>query len=225
MALAISTITAKWQRPLGVFKTFNQYKGATMRNPQGIATKRIGELLEQRFEYDSELSSLRVWYDHGTRELSRNVCQPTTYMGRRYGRDATLSGLDIAVTLGSKVLLIVEIEERTARPKIILGDIFGVVLADSVMIGKRRYSIKDVELLIAMVTPEKGKIAEKLSRLKRHVNKYIKALRDSGRSRSVRVVSIEPTTQDELVQRIEKRIRRIVNKKLRSCGVSRLRPS
>lgn len=191
-----------------------------MRNPQGIATKKIGELLEQRFNKDSKLSSLRVYYDHGTRRLSRNVFQPTTYMGRRYGRDATLSGLDIAVTLGSKVLVIVEIEERTARPKIILGDIFGVVLADSVMIGKRRYAVKDVELLIAMVTPEKGKIAGKLSRLKRHVNKYIKALRDSGRSKSVRMVSIEPATQDELVQRIEKRVRSIAKKKLRSSEVA-----
>ncbi|MBN2466304.1 hypothetical protein JXD38_11855, partial [candidate division WOR-3 bacterium] len=71
-----------------------------MTTTQGVLTGRIGQMLEQRFAQDAELAALRVFYDHGPRSKSEGVAQPTTYMGRRYGADATLSGLDIAVVLG-----------------------------------------------------------------------------------------------------------------------------
>lgn len=183
---------------------------------QGLATKEIAILLKHSLGKDSELKHLEICYDHGDRKISENVCQPTTYMGRRYGSDATLSGLDIVVKLRRKVLVVAEIEERTARPKTILGDIFAVVLADNAMISGDACKLRDVELLIAMITPEKGKIAEKLVRLERHANKYIKVLRDSGRSQSVRKVHIEPVSENDFIQCVEKRLRWIVKKKFRS---------
>src|SRR3989338_6649200 len=102
-----------------------------MDKKQGLQTRRIGEALEKSL---SAFEGVEVFYDHGTASSSQGVCQPTTYMGRRYGRDAMLSGLDIVVTFNRKVIVIVEIEEHAVRPKAILGDIFGVVLSGNLQI-------------------------------------------------------------------------------------------
>ncbi|MBN2465644.1 hypothetical protein JXD38_08515, partial [candidate division WOR-3 bacterium] len=108
-----------------------------------------------------------------------------------------------------------EIEERTSRPKTILGDIFGVVLADAARIGGRRYSIDRADVLVAMVAPKRGRLAAKYVRLERHVNKYVRVLRESGRSRSVRAVRIVTTTSEDLVRRIERLVRLTARKGLR----------
>jgi len=182
-------------------------RGARM---HGKMTVEVGRSLAKAFEEDGKLGGLGVFYDH---DCSGSV-QPTVYMGRRYGSDAALSGLDIVVASDRHVTVAVEIEERPSRPKVIVGDIFAVALADSLMIRGQRYSLRDVELIVAVVTSEKGKRADKLVRLERHVNKYIRVLRDSGRSRSIRAVRIVPTSPDDLVRRVDRLIRRTVGKGL-----------
>jgi hypothetical protein len=60
----------------------------------GKFTREVGEKLAMRFR---ACDDIKVFYDHGDSRTNQEVCQPTTYMGRRYGSDATLSGLDIAI--------------------------------------------------------------------------------------------------------------------------------
>jgi len=100
-----------------------------MKKSHGINTKAVAEQLKQMLDAAPDrFTSVKLFYDHGD-SSKPEVCQPTTYMGRRYGADATLSAVDIVVTKGSKVIIAVEIEESTIRPKTIIGDIFGIVLA------------------------------------------------------------------------------------------------
>jgi len=81
-----------------------------------VNTRAIAEQLKKKLDADPErFAKIEVFYDHGDPKRTE-VCQPTTYMGRRYGRDATLSGVDIVVTKGREVILAIEVEESTVRP-------------------------------------------------------------------------------------------------------------
>ncbi len=161
-----------------------------------------------------------VFYDHG-RSGDHNVCQPTTYMGRRYGADATLSGVDIVAVKDRKVIVVVEIEEGGFRPKTMLGDVFGVALADSMHIQGDRYVIEDAVIVIAVVHDGKGKKGEKCGRLERHLARYF--LRQP--SRSVSTIRVLPCSSEDIVRRIERLVRLELSKrKRRETSSSRTPP-
>ncbi|MBW2595997.1 MAG: hypothetical protein JRC93_08485 [Deltaproteobacteria bacterium] len=66
-----------------------------MGKPHGANTKAIAEQLKSKLDAELErFKDIRIFYDHGD-SSKHEVCQPTTYMGRRYGTDATLSDVDI----------------------------------------------------------------------------------------------------------------------------------
>lgn len=169
----------------------------------GINTRSIAEELKARLHADQKrFSGIDVFYDHGD-SSNAEVCQPTTYIGKRYGRDATLSGLDIVLAKDNNVFLAIEIEESQVRPKTVLGDIFGVVVADKMRIRKKTYSIKGTTLIVAIADEGKGKQSKKYLRLERHIKKYLKTRPSQGVSK-VRIVSCP---EDDLVRRIERLIR------------------
>ena len=123
----------------------------------GKRTRQIAEKLEKNLCADPErYSGVQLFYDHGDSSKTE-VCQPTSYMGRRYGADATLSGLDIVLIHKGRVFLLVEVEEGQARPKTILGDVFGVVLAERVSIGGKSYPIVDATMIVAMIISSRGR--------------------------------------------------------------------
>jgi hypothetical protein len=186
-----------------------------MMTTEAINTRKIAEQLEKRIKARTSadekwLAGIEIRYDHGDAAQSPSVCQPTAYMGRRYGSDATLSGVDIVLIKDGKVVLAVEVEEKQTRPKIILGDIFSLILAEGIHITKeghptekQSYPIDDAVIIIAVVTPEKGKKAEKYKRLERCVGESVNALSRAGK-RKVRIV---PSSEGDLVRRIERLIR------------------
>src|SRR5208282_2115899 len=105
----------------------------------GIKTRMIAEKLEEALCANQEqFSCIELFYDHGDKN-NPHVCQPTTYMGKRYGADATLSGLDIVLVKGRDAFLLVEVEESAVRPKTILGDVFGVAIADRIRIKQKQF--------------------------------------------------------------------------------------
>lgn len=169
----------------------------------GINTRIIGEKLKRQLDADkSRYAGIKIFYDHGD-SSKPEVCQPTTYMGRRYGSDATLSGIDIVAIKDNNVFLAVEIEESQIRPKIILGDIFGVALSDKIRIKERPYSVENATVIIAISDDGKGKQSDKYSRLERHINKYLK----SHPSKNVTKVRIITCKTNNLVRRIERLLR------------------
>ena len=174
----------------------------------GHRTRQIAERLEENLRADPErYSGVQLFYDHGDSSKTE-VCQPTAYMGRRYGVDATLSGLDIVLVYRGRVFLLVEVEESQVRPKTIIGDVFGVVLSERVSIRRRSYPIGDATMIVAMTVSGKGRQADKYIRLERHLRKYLNTLRDA-RPPQTRVDKIRIVTSDseDLVRRIERLVR------------------
>jgi hypothetical protein len=174
-----------------------------MGKTHGINTVAIAEQLKEKLEADPErYRNIKLFYDHGD-SSKPEVCEPTTYMGRRYGSDATLSAVDIVITRGKNVLLAVEVEESTVRPKTVLGDVFGIGLADKIRIKGKTYSMKDATAIVAIAVKSKGRQSEKYRRLERHLTRYFKA----NPSENIKKVRIVPCPIREIVRRIERLIR------------------
>jgi hypothetical protein len=88
---------------------------------RGSNTKAVAEGLKDKLESDPQrYKGLKIFYDHG-KSSRAEVCQPTAYMGRRYGSDATLAAVDIVVTKGKDVLLAIEIEESMYKGLVFKG--------------------------------------------------------------------------------------------------------
>ncbi len=71
----------------------------------GTYTVAVAKKLTELIKDDKKrYKGIKVYYDHGD-SSNPQVCQPTTYMGRRYGNDATLSGVNIELlqTEGIKI--------------------------------------------------------------------------------------------------------------------------
>ena len=181
----------------------------------GRRTRRIAENLHDKLQADSRYSGVKLFYDHGD-SSKKEVCQPTSYMGRRYGSDATLSGLDIVLTHKDRVILVVEVEESEVRPKTVLGDIFGVLLAGKVRIRGRSYPLVDTIVVVALASSGQGRKDEKYARLERHISGYVQALRQTKPGTSVKKVRIITAPLDDLVRRIERLIRLEVGKTVRA---------
>jgi len=168
-----------------------------------MKTKSIAEHLKQKLLSDPErFRRIEVFYDHGD-SSKPGVGWPTTYMGRRYGRDATLSVVDIVIAKGKNVILAIEIEEGIIRPKDVIGDVFGIALADRIRFKEKPYSIKNATTIIAIVDDGKGKRSAKYFRLERHLDRYFNAI-SSKTLKKVRIITC-PT--HDLVRRIERLIR------------------
>ncbi len=100
----------------------------------GANTREIVKKLKKKLDADPQrYKGLMVFNDHGESSKSGG-CKLNTYMGRHYGNDATLSAVDIIITKNSKVILAVEVEESSVRPKTVIGDIFGVAIAERIRI-------------------------------------------------------------------------------------------
>lgn len=174
-----------------------------MAKPHGLNTRAVAEKLTEMINAGGKrYDGIRIFYDHGD-SSNLQVCQPTTYMGRRYGHDATLSGVDIVVLKDNNVIVAVEIEESKVRPKTILGDIFGIVLADKMRIKVKPYPITNATVIIAIAANDTGKQPDKYTRLKRRIDGYL----EKNPSESVGKVQIITCSADDLVRRIERLIR------------------
>ena len=179
----------------------------------GDRTKRIAEQLSARLSKSDDFKGIKVYYDHGESGHA-SVCQPTSYMGRRYGSDATLSGIDIILVRNGKAFLAVEVEESYVRPKTVLGDVFGIALANRVRIQGRTYPIHEALLMVAVVVGSSGRRREKYKRLERHIGRYIRALQTSSPRTNIKKVRVITTSQEDLVRRVERFIRLEVGKHL-----------
>lgn len=172
----------------------------------GDRTKRIAEQLSARLAKSDDFKGIKIYYDHGESGYA-SVCQPTSYMGRRYGPDATLSGIDIILVRNGKAFLAVEVEESYVRPKTVLGDVFGIALANRVRIQGRTYPIHEALLMVAVVVGSSGRRREKYKRLERHIGSYIRALQTSSPRTNITKVRVITTSQEDLVRRVERFIR------------------
>ena len=181
--------------------------GGNLITGHGQRTREIAEKLQENLHADRKrYSEVQLFYDHGDSSKAE-VCQPTSYMGRCYGSNATLSGLDIILVHKGKVFLLVEVEESEVRPKTILGDVFGVVVADRVSIRGRSLPISNATMIVAVTVSGHGRRAEKYVRLERRLGRHLEALRRTTSRSKVAKIRIVTSDADDLARRIERLIR------------------
>ena len=106
------------------------------------------EIAEQLAAYYDE-KGFDVLHDHGP--ASKNKGEIIAHFGKTLSRKSELSHLDIAIVERSseKVCALIEIEETSARPKTLLGDAFGTLLAEHISFkGKRLEVCEHASLII-----------------------------------------------------------------------------
>lgn len=129
---------------------------------QGALTAAIGSQLT--------LKNFDVYYDHGT--ASENVGKIVSTLKPAYGKDDELSQVDIAIVEQDteKVAALVEIEETSDRPKVLLGDIFGVLLGNHIFFKRRELQVGDNTTLI-VIGVSKTQHLERNKHIQDYVNK------------------------------------------------------
>ena len=111
-----------------------------MRTKHGEATAKIAENLQ--FE------GYNVFSDHGT--ASEYVGKIVSTLEKDYSRKDELSQLDIAIVEknSDKVVVLLEIEETSDKPKTILGDIFSILFGEYICFRGKDFRIGDFTTLI-----------------------------------------------------------------------------
>jgi hypothetical protein len=85
---------------------------------------------------------LDVLFDHGQKEPGPNdrVGKLASWFGPEFKLESRLSLIDIAVVLrgSAKALALIEIEETTDKPKVVLGDVLAILMGNGIKFqGKR----------------------------------------------------------------------------------------
>ena len=137
----------------------------------GELTARMARKLSPKPEF----RGYDVLFDHGDKEidLPDKVGRIVSWFGSEYKRDARLAFLDIAVVSrdSDRVFALIEIEESTSKPKVLLGDVLATLLGDKITFqGKRDLKVGRWTKLIAIAyTNETAQIAflrNKINRLR-----------------------------------------------------------
>jgi hypothetical protein len=140
--------------------------------------KKAGDLtakIARDFSKTFATRDIEVIYDHGDPSIdgSARVGQIASWFGNKYNAHSRLALLDIAfIRKGSSdVLLLVEIEETSSDPKIILGDVFATLLGDHLKFqGKRDLNVSKNTSLLVMIKGGKDQVKDRLKYLENQVN-------------------------------------------------------
>jgi hypothetical protein len=173
----------------------------------GEWTSTLGKNLKEDVEKSSN-PELEVYCGHWKNGES---CKIIPYFGE-YGTDTTLSNADLAIVskTGKKLLVLCEIEEEGAKPKLVIGDVANIFLADKVRINKKDYTLKNTVFILGVRVGEKGKNNNAESKVASIVNNIQKIVKKKS-LRGIKVLTITKPTYEDLIGELEKEICRIIN--------------
>lgn len=150
-----------------------------MKKQRGKETEKLGKKLTKYVKKSH--STVQVFYDHGTSK-KKNVGRIMPYLRQaEYNRLSTLSGIDIMITRKNRVVILIEIEERGASPKKIIGDILNIFFAKNVRFkGNIDYDIKNTTVLICSKVKTGGLSAKKTEEIRKRIGNMKEKLKDSS---------------------------------------------
>lgn len=118
--------------------------------PNGEITARVADSLQQEFGK----KGFHITHDHrlGNIDSPDNLGKLRTWFGEKPKREMLLADLDIAIiSTDDKVVALIEIEETTDKPKVILGDILAILLGSGITFkNKHDFQIREWTTLIVM---------------------------------------------------------------------------
>jgi len=165
----------------------------------GYYTRILGERLQKLI--DSEFPGrYQVYYDH-------KVVNPDSIIAHvdHMCRENNLAELDFAIVSrqnGEKRLVMVaEIEEHKHSPKRFLGDLAAIMLSERIMVGGQDHPMKDMIVLVGLVTKKNGVTGQKASKF---VGRF-ESMIGEGQSgnRNIRCKVLDSTSGEDLVQKVE----------------------
>jgi hypothetical protein len=155
-----------------------------------------------------------ILYDHGdtSQDTTGQIGRIVSWFGPEYKSETRLAFLDIAIVskdMGNAVALI-EIEETTDKPKVIIGDVLATLLGDRITFkGERTLDVGPWTTLIVLVKST-GKLHEKR---RRFIQKKMNLLKPSLKTRNatidrivIRPFEFKGELQGELMEFIHKEI-------------------
>jgi hypothetical protein len=162
-----------------------------------VARKLATQLQDPRFE---------VLFDHGDAKIDppTAVGNISSWFGSSYSSGSQLADLDIAVVerKTDNAVVLVEVEETSSTPKVILGDAFGTLLGDHVTFqGRRLLNLGDFTGLLILL---RSGSRDRLWRLD-YIKSQVSQLRTAAATQNSTVgdVSIEAFAEDgELIKRL-----------------------
>jgi hypothetical protein len=116
-----------------------------------------------------------VLYDHGGKAGHTNVGRVTVWYGDKPTTYTRLAFVDIAVapTASERVACLVEIEETTDKPKLVLGDALATLTGDGIAFGKRPLHAGPWTTLVILVRgemqPRLDYLAQQIETLRVHL--------------------------------------------------------
>lgn len=175
----------------------------------GMNTASLGEAI--RDELAISMPELKVCFDHEpkkkrTGKWYATVAYIKSEEGKYPKRARSLSHIDISILNEDKALVLCEIEESHASPKLMIGDIDNLLLADYVGFKKNKYLIDGAHIVLAFKAEKDGRMAEKAELIEKRIKERfglkgmtlciicrpnIKALKDDTRNHIVEYLKSE----------------------------------
>lgn len=120
------------------------------RGNSGKITATIGSSIKEVIE--AEYPGIKVYFDHGPAGNRRVTPKLRSTEQNSKSRHQSLAWVDIGIVdqTSKKALMLIEIEERPAAPKVVLGDLCNIFFADRVQVGGEDFDITDVRLILAL---------------------------------------------------------------------------
>jgi hypothetical protein len=160
-----------------------------------------------------KMHGVAILHDHGQKETDPGKIY--SYLkddeNKKPKRDNILGDLDIAVIYDkNKVHALIEIEETTAKPKVILSDILAILLGNAISSLGKDYAVDEQTVLIVMVHDVTQSHCKTIAHLAKQINLMKKNL--TTINASLGRIMIEPfkdyeQLKDILTREIEAKFR------------------
>jgi hypothetical protein len=98
----------------------------------------------------------------------------------RSRRAKTMSHVDVAVFKDRKAIILCEIEESGANPKLIIGDVCNLLLSDEIVHNNIPYQMDGAVIVLGLVADVKGGRRKKAGLIKQRIEDYVKSERWRG---------------------------------------------
>lgn len=136
----------------------------------GELTAYLGRKLAQKYPRGGRIFALD---DHGKTDNPAVGAIRLNLRGFPFDNRSVLADIDIMIAEGNKAIILIEIEETTANPKQVIGDVFAPFFAEHVRFkSTEEYKIKETCLIIGLLTAPSGSTAIKTERLSKAIKEF-----------------------------------------------------
>ncbi len=172
----------------------------------GILTTKIARALSPELES----KGFDVLYGHGQlgTDSSDRLGKLKSWFGPKYVARAVLADLDIAIVMRhtDQLIVLVEVEETTSKPKVLLGDVLATLLGSHITFqGKRHFQVGEWTSLIVLARSTNPAYHSRIAFLEEQANQ-LKTILDTPNAKIGKVVIRGFQNEPELEQMLRQLI-------------------